>query len=146
MTGLLTFIGVTCSYSSCPFLCTLALTQSDLNHWTYISQIPCAHKTLKIIIWSPYIAILENVGHCWGEPEHALWLHMNRLSITLKSWAESLVFMSAVYARALHTALFPGPALLLLAIRNSCSFHASDERLGPGNEATSEVVSTDQRV
>ena len=29
------------------------------------------------------------------------WLHMNRLSFTLKSWAELLVFMSAAYAQAL---------------------------------------------
>ena len=47
--------------------------------------------------------MLENVEHCGGEPEQAaiLWLHMDRLSYTLKSWAESLAFMSAVYARAL---------------------------------------------
>ena len=51
--------------------------------------------------------------------------------------------MSAVYARALHAALFPGPALSSLAVRNSRSFRASEERAG--NEAT-EVVSTDQRV
>ena len=54
--------------------------------------------------------------------------------------------MSAVYARALHAVLFPGPALLLLTVPNSRSFHASEERAGPGNEATSEVISTDQRV
>ena len=41
--------------------------------------------------------------------------------------------MSAVYARALHAALFPGPALSSLAVRNSRSFRASEERTGPGN-------------
>ena len=52
--------------------------------------------------------------------------------------------MSAVYARALHAALFPGPALLSLAVRNSRSFRASEEHAG--NVAPSEVISTDQRV
>ena len=54
--------------------------------------------------------------------------------------------MSAVYELALHAALFPGPALLSLAIRNLRSFRASDKRAGPGNEATSEVISTDRHV
>ena len=45
----------------------------------------------------------ENVEHCGGEPEQAATtatLHTNRLSFTLK-WAESVAFMSAIYARAL---------------------------------------------
>ena len=34
-----------------------------------------------------------------------LWLQMNRLSFMLKSWAESLLFMSAFHARALPEAI-----------------------------------------
>ena len=44
------------------------------------------------------LEVLENVEHCGGEPEQAANMHMNRLSFTLKLWAESVVFMSVVYA------------------------------------------------
>ena len=44
---------------------------------------------------------LENVEHCGGEPEQAA--NMNRLTWMLKSWAESVVFTSAIYV---HLKLF----------------------------------------
>ena len=41
-------------------------------------------------------------GKLWVSlSKQLLWLHINRLSFTLKSWAELPVFVSAVYARAL---------------------------------------------
>ena len=47
----------------------------------------------------------ENTGTLWGGAslsKQLIWLHMNRLvSFMLKSRAESLAFMSAIYARAL---------------------------------------------
>ena len=49
---------------------------------------------------------LENVEHCGGEPEQAASLHMNRLSFTLKLQAESLVFMSVIYARPLPPGVY----------------------------------------
>ena len=39
------------------------------------------------------------------QPRQLLWLHMNRLSFMLKSWAESLTFISAIYARPLPEAI-----------------------------------------
>ena len=54
------------------------------------------------------LEVLENVEHCGGEPEQAGYygyMHMNRLSFTLKWWAESLAFMSAVYAQPLPEAI-----------------------------------------
>ena len=60
---------------------------------------------LRLLKWlfSHCMAILENVEHCGGEP--VLWVHINTLSYTVKSWAGLLAFMSAVYARALPEAI-----------------------------------------
>ena len=41
-----------------------------------------------------HVCCVWNVEHCGGEPEQAANMHMNRLSFTLKWWAESVAFMS----------------------------------------------------
>ena len=70
---------------------------------------------------------MENVEHCWGEPElTAIWPHMNRLSFMLKSWAESLAFISAVYARPLTEAIST-PRVILYSLWAACRWC----RVGP---------------
>ena len=52
------------------------------------------------------------------QPVQLLWLHMHGLSFMIKLWAESLVFMSAVYAWPLYEV--PQP---LCIINVKCKIH-----------------------
>ena len=66
-----------------------------------IACIPSFTHTYTHTSWYKTLRILENVEHFWGKPELAGYygyMHMNRLTFTLKWWAESLAFMSAIYA------------------------------------------------
>ena len=51
--------------------------------------------------------LLENAEHWGGEPEQAPNMHMDRLSCMLKWWAESVAFMSVIYAQPLPEAISP---------------------------------------
>ena len=58
--------------------------------------------TCRMAINSAHVHILSFTRKCttlWGRASYYGYMHMNRLSFTLKWWAESLAFMSVVYAR-----------------------------------------------
>ena len=86
------------------------LTRAIYNVRRYISHIP----------WQNAVALFE-LGHL-------LWLHGQELSFTLKSLAERLMFISAVYACPLseqgHSKLFKG------GVAKSCGRkHAANRRV-----------------
>ena len=64
---------------------------------------PGLHDVLRIR-WYTCLTIIDSKmpEHFWTSlSKQLLWLHMNRLSLTLKSLAESLAFISDIYAWAL---------------------------------------------
>ena len=73
---------------------SLVYLSPHATRWT------CVFTPTQRVSW-----LLENVEHCGGEPEQAVNMHMNRLSFTLKWWAESVAFMSVIYVRPLPEAI-----------------------------------------
>ena len=64
---------------------------------TWEAKVSCA--------WQLYTRKCRTLwGRAWASSYYG-YMHMNRLSFTLKWWAESLAFMSVVYARPLPEAI-----------------------------------------
>ena len=71
------------------------------------SSLPFSHMGRRSLVTRLGKATFCPLSHCKS-------MHMNRLSFMLKWWAESVTFMSAVYARPLPEVIWVNPPCIIL--------------------------------